>query len=98
MPRRGQAGDVLEGVGAEGHVVRAHDPAALVDPEDGRDVDDEAAALQLLVDYLPGWQVETAASPRGPRDQQDLLAAMLAQRVHATVEIGQREVGRLPRG
>src|SRR5262245_33871710 len=60
--------------------------------------DGETSVLQLLVDHLPDWQVETAASPRGPGDEQDLLAAMLAQRVHAAVEVGQREVGRLPRG
>ena len=133
-----QAGDVLEGVGAEGDVVGAHDASALVDPEDGRHVDDvveigqsmprvdqrrvrrmrrldpragvvralverdrdhgEAPALQLLVQRLPDRQVETAPSPRGPGDEQDLLAAVLAQRVQAPVEVGQREVGRLLSG
>jgi hypothetical protein len=50
--------------------------------------DDEVVALQLLVERLPDRQVETAASPRGPGDEQDLLAPMLAQGVRAPVQVG----------
>ena len=61
-----------------------------------RDRDDgEALVLELLVDGLPDRQVVAAASPRGVRDEQDLLAALVAQGVRVPVEIGEGEVGRL---
>ena len=58
----------------------------------------EAALTQLVVQRLPDRQVLATASPRGPRDQQRLLAALVAERVQVPVEIGQREIGGRQRG
>jgi hypothetical protein len=35
--------------------------------------------LQFLVEGLPTWQVETAASPGGPGDEQDFLATKITE-------------------
>ena len=35
----------------------------------------EILSLQLRVEFLPAWQIQTAASPGGPGDHQYLLAA-----------------------
>ena len=35
--------------------------------------------LQFLIERLPTWQVETAASPGGPGYQQDFLAAKITE-------------------
>ena len=56
----------------------------------------EAAIGQLLVERLPHGQVATAPSPGGPGDEQDLLAAVVGEPVHAAGRVGQREV-RAPR-
>lgn len=41
----------------------------------GRRDDLEILILQFLVDLLPTWQIEAATSPRGPGQQQHLLAS-----------------------
>lgn len=114
-------------------VVRADDPALLVDPERLGDVDevvqvgdkelgvdqarmrrmrglnirtdvlgilvesdgdeDEAVRQEFLVERLPDRQVSATASPRGVSGQDDLLAAMLRERVERAVEVGELEVG-----
>jgi hypothetical protein len=49
-----------------------------------RDRDDlQVLALQLLVECLPDRQVEAAPSPGGPGDEEDLLATVVGQPVHA---------------
>ena len=80
--------------------VRGFDPGprGLRTAVDGDADHDEAPILELVVDALPDRQVEATPSPRSIRDQEHLLAAVLAQRVQAPVEIGQREVRRLQRG
>ena len=75
-----------------------------VDPRAGRlraaDVerdrhDLEALRLKLAAQFLPHGQVEAAASPRRPGDQQHLRAAQRAQRERAAVAVGELEVGQL---
>src|SRR5205814_4105739 len=58
----------------------------------------EATSPELLVERLPHGQVESAPSPGGIRDEEDLLTPVLGERVQAAREVGQREVGRLQRG
>jgi hypothetical protein len=37
----------------------------------------EILVLQLGVEFLPAWQIQTAASPGGPGDHQHLFAAKI---------------------
>jgi hypothetical protein len=37
----------------------------------------EVRALELFVEVLPTWQIESAPSPGRPRDEEHLLAAKL---------------------
>ena len=53
----------------------------------------ETLLAQFLVQRLPHGQVESTASIRRPRNQEDLLATMVAERMFVTVEVAQREVG-----
>ena len=62
---------------------------ALVEGDRDRD---EAFGAELFVQRLPDRQVLAAASPGGVGDQQDLLAAMLRQRVKDSTQVGQAEI------
>ena len=59
----------------------------------GRD-DLEILVLQLFVDFLPAWQIEAAASPRGPGDHQHLFAAEVGKMDHAPFAIRSGKVRR----
>jgi hypothetical protein len=50
--------------------------------------------FQVGVDFLPAWQIEAAASPGGPGDDQHFLAAEVGEMHHAALPIGHREVRR----
>src|SRR5262249_56367446 len=45
----------------------------------------EASSRELLVERLPHGQVEAAPSPRGPEDEEDLAAAVVAEPMHTAV-------------
>lgn len=54
-----------------------------------RDRDDlEPMGLELLPQRLPPGQVEAAASPGGPGENEDLLATQAAEREGVPVEVG----------
>ena len=57
---------------------------------DGHDL--EAFGVELSPQFLPHGQVETAASPRGPRDEQDLLPAQAGEPEGVAVDIRQFEL------
>ena len=60
-----------------------------------RDRDDrEVAVLELTVKSLPPGQVKRASSPRCPREEKNLLAAMVGEPMQVANDIGQFEVGR----
>ncbi len=52
----------------------------------------ESAILQALVDRLPVADVKPAATPRGPRDEQHLLAAIIRQTDDFPLAVRQFEV------
>src|SRR5581483_5830326 len=54
--------------------------------------------LQFLVEFLPSWQIKTAPSPRCPRQQQNLLAAKIGERMLLAIQIRQREIRRFETG
>ena len=56
--------------------------------------DFEIPAPKFFIESLPTWQVETAASPRGPGDQENFLATKISERMQLAVEIRKREVRR----
>ena len=49
---------------------------------------------KLYMQCLPHGQVKSTASPRGPRQQQDLATPRAGEFIGAAVEIVQHEVGR----
>lgn len=53
--------------------------------------------MEFLVEDLPSWQIEAAASPRGPGDDENFLAAEIGEGVQHAVHIRQGKVGRLER-
>src|SRR5262249_50969069 len=53
--------------------------------------------LKLMIKRLPNWQIEPAASPPSPRNQQHLLAAIVRQRMRASGHVPQRKVWRFKR-
>src|SRR5215475_3682443 len=57
----------------------------------------EILVLQLFVNLLPAWQIESAASPGGPGHDQDFLAAKTGQVYRPGGAIGHDEVRRHPR-
>ena len=56
--------------------------------------DFEVLILQLTVDLLPAWQIESASSPGGPRDHQGLFAAEAGQMHRAAQPIEDFEIRR----
>ena len=54
----------------------------------------EVFLLQLLVNLLPTWQIESAASPGGPRHHEHFLAAETGEVDRPAAAIGYDEVGR----
>src|SRR5262245_12576379 len=56
----------------------------------------EILFLQLLVNLLPTWQIESAASPGGPCHDEDFLAAKAGQVYGPAGAIGHDEVRRHP--
>jgi len=49
--------------------------------------------LQFLVGFLPAWQIESAASPTGPGDHQNFLAAEIVEVHYAPLTIRHGEIG-----
>src|SRR4029077_9850088 len=61
-----------------------------------RDRDDlEPLWVELFTQFLPDRQIESAPSPAGPREQENLLPAKARKRKGLPAPVGQREVGRL---
>src|ERR1700676_5322955 len=60
----------------------------------GRGNDLEILILQLLVNLLPAWQIEAAASPGSPGNHQDLFAAEIGKVNYTAFSIRDREVRR----
>src|SRR6185295_19064482 len=54
----------------------------------------EILLLQLPVNLLPAWQIESAASPGGPRHDEHFLAAKTGEVYWPAGAIGHDEVGR----
>lgn len=52
----------------------------------------EIAALQLVIQFLPAWQIESAPSPGGPRDHQHLPAAEAVEMHWSAGAIRHREI------
>src|SRR5260370_14170487 len=62
--------------------IRFFDPwSGVLDAADVFRHGDDFKILVLVVreEFLPAWQIQAAASPGGPRDQQDLLPAESAE-------------------
>ena len=59
--------------------------------------DFEILILVFGVEFLPAWQIEAAASPGCPGDQQYALASEIVQRARRTLPIRKREIGRFQR-
>ena len=57
--------------------------------------DGEIQILEFFVQGLPPGQVKGASSPRGPREQENFLAAIIGEAMHVAFEIGQFEIRRL---
>jgi hypothetical protein len=55
--------------------------------------DFEILVLQFLVGFLPAWQIESAASPTGPGDHQNFLAAKIVEVHYAPITIRHGEIG-----
>ncbi len=55
--------------------------------------DFEILVVQFGVEFLPAWQIETAASPGGPGDYQRFLAAKIGEVHHAAFAVGDGEIG-----
>ena len=56
--------------------------------------DFEVFVLQFFVERLPAWQVETAASPGRPGDEQNFLATKVSERMQLAIQIRERKVRR----
>jgi hypothetical protein len=54
----------------------------------------EVRVLELVVQCLPAWQIKSASSPGGPRDQEHFLAAELRQANETAGAIVHRDLGR----
>ena len=63
----------------------------------GDGYDFEILILVFSVEFLPARQIETAASPGSPSDQQNTLAAELMQRARNALPIRQRKIGSFQR-
>src|SRR5207253_705341 len=59
----------------------------------GRGHDLEVLVLQLEVEFLPTWQIESAPSPGGPGHEQYLLAAETRQTDELAFPIRDRKIG-----
>lgn len=57
--------------------------------------DFEIPVLQLLVNFLPAWQIEAATSPGCPGDHQGFPALEIGQVDDAALAVGHGEVRRL---
>lgn len=55
--------------------------------------DFEILIAELGVEFLPPWQIESAASPTGPGDNQGFLAAKIGEMHDAALAVGNREIG-----
>ena len=53
---------------------------------------DETEVTEFFVECLPDRQIFAAASPGGVGNEENLLATMLREGVHLSVEIGQGEI------
>jgi hypothetical protein len=49
--------------------------------------------VQLAVNFLPAWQIETASSPGGPGDYQRFLAAKIGEVDDLPLAVGNGEIG-----
>ena len=58
--------------------------------------DFEVGALELVIQFLPTWQIKPAPSPGGPGDEQDLLAAELREAKEPASSIRHRDLRRHP--
>jgi len=56
----------------------------------------EILVLQLLVNFLPAWQIEAAASPGSPGDHQHFLAAEIRKMNDTAFSIWGSKIGRHP--
>jgi hypothetical protein len=54
---------------------------------DGDRDDLEVMPVELVLECLPTWQIEDAASPTGERDQQSLLGPVIGQCMRRSVEV-----------
>src|SRR5262249_46450208 len=83
--RVGRLGRVvpLTGCGFSARVLRRGDDLEILLP-------------QLLVNLLPAWQIESAASPGGPCHDEDFFAAKTGQVYGPAGAIGHNEVRRHP--
>ena len=54
----------------------------------GRGDDFEVLVLEVLIDGLPPGQIKTAASPRGPGENQHLLPAEIGQLHEVALAVG----------
>jgi len=59
--------------------------------------DFEILTLQFFVNFLPAWQIEAAASPGGPGEDQRFLAAKIGEVHHFARPVRHREIGRYAR-
>ena len=60
-----------------------------------RGTDDlEVLVLQLEIEFLPSWQIESAPSPGSPGDQQHLRPAKIREVDRPTLTIGDCKIGR----
>lgn len=66
---------------------------ALTFAGDGDDL--EVLAVQLFSEVLPDRQVEPAASPRSPGEQEEFTASKVGEGVGLSLEIGEGEIGGL---
>jgi hypothetical protein len=48
----------------------------------------EILNVELTVDFLPAWQIKTAASPRGPGEDQYLFVTEIGQSHDAAAAVG----------
>jgi hypothetical protein len=55
--------------------------------------DFEIFIMQLGVEFLPAWQIESAASPTGPGDDECLLATEIGQVDDLPFAVGDSEIG-----
>src|SRR5262249_29460775 len=85
--------DGVRGIGVGNGLARVFHAASVLGDGD----DFKILVFELLVDRLPSWQVQVAASPGGPGDEKDFLAAKIGERMRLAVHVGQGEIRRAQR-